>query len=293
MKKIILLPALCATLLVGCTSKETKENEALKQDLTAANDSLQQALIRQDSLLNLINDVTTDLRTIREMEGILTVNNGDNMPRSQRNKINEDMRSLQTTLQQRRERLEELEKQLQNAKGNAAEISRLKSTIDNLRFQIEENEATIRSLTSQLQEQKIIIEEQAEHIDSLTTTLGYVNDAKQEAEERNVQLTDELNYCYYVVGTNKELKDNNLIQKKNIFSRTKVLPGDVDEAFFTRADKRSLLEINCHSKKAQVMTDQPADSYEFIKENNGDKILVIKNPDEFWKKSSFLIIKID
>lgn len=253
-------------------------------------DSLRLALANQDSLLSLINDITTDMNNIRRMEDILSSPNSlNNETTSARQQIHDDMLSIQNALQQRRERLAELEKKL---RASAANNSNLQKTIESLRTQIADQEQIIANLTEDLSKKNIIIEHQTKEIDSLSNTLTAVNEAKELAELENVKLADDLNTCFYVVGTNRQLNDNAII-KTGFLRKTKILPGDVDTQFFTKADKRTLLEINCHAKKAQVLTNQPASSYEFITEANGDKILVIKDSNEFWKKSDFLVIRIN
>lgn len=285
MKKIAFFSALAALMLAGCGNSDKQKETYDYQGPTAA-DSLRMALATQDSLISLVNDITADMITIRQMEGII-VPDEENI--SARQSLHDNMQNIQQTLQQRRERLEELEKKLRATNRNN---SVLEQTIANLKTQISEQELTIASLTQKLDSANITIRNQEGTIDSLSNTIAAVNEAKQQAEEQNVKLTDDMNTCYYVVGSKKYLNDNGLIHTRFLRS-TKVLPGDVDSKFFTKADRRTLAEINCHSKKAEIMTNQPQSSYEFITEANGDKILVIKNADEFWKKSPYLVIKID
>ena len=51
--------------------------------------------------------------------------------------------------------------------------------------------------------------------------------------------------------------------------------------------------LDLHSRKAKVLTNQPADSYEIVEAPNGSKVLKITNPDRFWNVSNFLIVQID
>ena len=63
-------------------------------------------------------------------------------------------------------------------------------------------------------------------------------------------------------------------------------------SYFTKADRRTLSEIPLHSKKAQLMTNHPKDSYELV-DQGGTKVLRILNANRFWEKSNFLVIKVD
>ena len=101
-----------------------------------------------------------------------------------------------------------------------------------------------------------------------------------------------MNICYYAIGTGKELKAHNLMQS-GFLRKTKVMPSNFDQSYFTTGDKRSLRTINLGSKKAKVMTNQPEDSYEIVEAANGMKVLKITNPTRFWNQSNFLIVKTD
>ena len=70
------------------------------------------------------------------------------------------------------------------------------------------------------------------------------------------------------------------------------MEGDFEKDYFTRADKRTLVSIPLHSSKAEVMTNQPKDSYEIV-ETDGQKTLKILNPTRFWELSNFLVVKVD
>lgn len=70
------------------------------------------------------------------------------------------------------------------------------------------------------------------------------------------------------------------------------MKGDFDESYFTTGDKRNLSEIPTHSKKAKILTSQPADSYEIV-DVNGQKVVKITDPTKFWQLSNFLVIQVD
>ena len=131
-------------------------------------------------------------------------------------------------------------------------------------------------------------------MDSLSTVNKNVTREKEAAEQHSKQLTtqvDNLNTCYYVVGSKKELKANKIIET-GFLRKTKILEGDFEMSYFTKADRRTLNDIPLHSNKAQLMTNHPKDSYEIVDNGNG-KTLHIKDAHRFWEKSNFLVIKVD
>jgi chromosome segregation ATPase len=259
-------------------------------------DSLKVALANQDSLLTILNDITDGMNQIKEMENLLNSGGLGAETPDQRQQIREDMIQIQQSLQQRRERLEQLEKQLAASNQNNAKLQR---AIKSLKEQIANQESTIEGLRSQLADANIQIEGLNQSVnrlgqekDSLNTVVASESTARQDAERRATEVNNELNTCYYAIGTGKELKAHNLMQSGFLRS-TKVLPQNFDQSYFTKGDKRELRTISLGSKKAKVLTNQPADSYEIVETANGMKVLKITNASRFWNQSNFLVVKTD
>lgn len=126
--------------------------------------------------------------------------------------------------------------------------------------------------------------------DSLRAEVGSLEDAKNAAERQSRAIADELNACYYVIGTRDELKEHGVLEKK-FLGRSKVLEADFDRSFFTRADKRTLREIVTNSSKIKILTKQPVNSYVIVDGGDGNKIVRIDNSTLFWEKSDFLVIE--
>lgn len=287
MKKVFLFMAVGMLALSACQNKNVSEVE---DGTPTTADSLKIALANQDSLLVLMNDVAEGMSQIKQMENILS-STGDLSAesRDKRQQIRNDMLLIQQTLQMRRDRLEELEKKLQNSSGNN---STLQKSIQTLKKQIADQESTIESLRAELANANINIQRLTANVDSLNTEVANANAAKTQVEEEAATLTNELNVCYYALGSKKELKDHKLIET-GFLRKTKIMPQDFEQSYFTKADKRTLLNIDLHSKKAKVLTNQPKDSYEIIEMPNGNKVLKIVAPARFWNTSNFLIVEID
>ena len=128
--------------------------------------------------------------------------------------------------------------------------------------------------------------------DSLMQLMGDIADGMQQIKElEDIVSVNNLNVCYYVVGSKKELKDHKIVES-GFLRKTKILQGDFEMSYFTKADRRTLSEIPLHSSKAEVMTNHPHDSYEIVEHGNV-KTLHILNSARFWEKSNFLVVKVD
>lgn len=289
MNKFLTLSLIAALGLSSCNSGKSNadaESDALNK---ATREELASAVAERDQLFSLYNDISQGMDQIKQLENILTVSN--NIPgesSTQREQIMSDIAAIQKALQDRREKLAELEQKLASSNQNN---STLRQTISNLRAQLESQSAEIVSLKENLDEARQRIGVLDAKVDSLNSTVAVVTDERNIAQEESVSLANELNVCYYAIGSKSELKDRHIIET-GFLRKTKLLKGDFDQSFFTTADKRTLSRIALHSKKAEVLTNQPEGSY-IIDSDNGQKVLVITNPDAFWSLSNYLVIKID
>lgn len=293
MKKLATAALITAALLTACNGDKLRNAEAQNAQLKG---DLAETLATQDSLLVLVNDISDGMSQIKDLEKIISTPGGlGNETASRKEQIKNDMIAIQQALQERRERLAELEKKLEQTGG---ETNTLKRTISNLKAQIAEQTTEIATLTNQLASANIKIEELTStvntlntSVDSLKTDVEAERAAKAAAEEAALAADRELNACYYAIGTNKELKERDIL-KSGFLRKTKVMKGDFDMNYFTTADKRTLNEIATHSKKAKIMTSQPEDSYQIV-DVNGQKVIKITNPAKFWQLSNFLVIEVD
>lgn len=287
-KKFFPLAALCLAMLAGsCSHKdnsaETTDPEALNN---ASRQELEAAVSDRDQLLALMNDIQANLNEIKQMENIVNAS-GAETP-DQRAQMRSDMDAIRKTLEERRARLDELEKKLSSSNLYNAN---LKKTIDSLRAQIESQAAEIDKLNNELANANKRIATLDNQVDSLNTTVSNVSEERDVAQKQSVELSNELNTCYVAIGSAKELKQHKILES-GFLRKTKILKGEFDQNFFSTRDKRTLTTIPLYSKKAEVMTNQPKGSYT-ITDQNGQKVLTITNPEKFWSLTNYLVVKID
>lgn len=295
MRKIFLLP-IALLFCVACSQEEKKQDEQMAQVpldvLQADKEALAQAIADRDSLFNLVNEISYDIEQINELEKILTISGSlDAESPTQRSKIKNDIAALKSTLQQRRQKLAELEAKLKESKLSNIQLEK---TIETLKSQIEHKQAEIDSLSQSLSLAKGRIVKLETDKDSLNKTISTVSQEKAQMEQvanEAIANVNELNKCFYAVGSKKELKKNKILES-GFLKKTKIMQGEFDANFFNTADKRTLKSINLHSKKAKLLTNHPQDSYT-IEDVNGMKVLKITSPTLFWNLSNYLVVQID
>lgn len=245
---------------------------------------------QRDSLIALFNDISGDLIQIKQIESIVSIpgnlsgENGKSSPQ-----LRDDLMSIRQALEERRQKLAELEKKLNASAGKNAQLSKM---IENLKTQLSQNEETIASLTEQLTQANSTIAGLNVMVDSLNTSVANVSAEKMAVEQQNQNLTNEMNRCFYAIGSKSELKDHKIIET-GFLRKTKIMQGDYEASYFTTADRRALTSIPLYAKKAKVLTNQPSDSYSFTTEANGNKVLNITNSSKFWSTSNYLVIQTD
>ena len=289
MKRSFLFFAVIALMCLAACNGNKTDNTGNDSIVAQLNDSLLIANAEKDSLLSLINDINEGMMQIRDMEKIISASNLNAETPNKKQQIMDNMALIQQALQDRREKLAALERRLKNSSGNS---SQLQETIDGLKKQLEEQQATINQLTEELRKAHIEIQSLNTTVDSLNVANQTIAEQKEEAEVKSEQLANELNTCYYVIGSKSELKEHKIIET-GFLRKTKVMEKDYEIEYFTKGDKRTLAEIPLYSKKAKIYTKHPADSYEIVTADDNTKTIVITNPTKFWELSNSLVVQID
>ena len=282
MKKMICL-ALCATMLASCefvTKREkelTAQNESLATELSEKNAALDQAI-------QAIADIQEGFRAINEAEGRVAVQTqgGEGVTDSERMK--EDILFIQQKMEENRKQIERLEKKL---KASGSETASLRKVIANLQKELEEKVTSIAALQNELAEKNIRIAELDKAVATLTgdvNNLQQVTDVQQEVIEQQVM---QLNTAWYVYGTAKELKEQNILRGGKVLSS-----AEFNKGYFTEIDVRVDRVFPLYAKHAQLLTTHPAGSYEFVKD--ADKLLTLNVLDfeAFWSVSRYMVIQV-
>ena len=286
MKKFIPLCAIGAVMLSACSGQKGKSAEDSLQIVSV---QYEQASSFNDSLLLLMGDIYDGLDSINMQEGLLYSmdKNGEKFDR--RAEVRQNLESIKERLQKNRDLLSQMQAKLDKSSG---ENSVLKKTIADLQERISRQEEKIADLNIRLEAANAEILQLNEQVIKGNADLQAETAAREQAQAEATAAENLANRVYYAIGTNKELKQNGLLEKK-FLGATKVLQGDFNENYFTAGDKRTLSVINTGGKKVKVWGNVPKDSYEILDNANGTQSIKILNPKTFWERSPYLIIQID
>lgn len=286
-----MLAAACAlSFATSCNNKSQKEQEG--QDPNALLiDSLQQALTQSknesNDLLETLSQIQDGFDRINEAEGRINVENRQG-ERANRQAIIENMDFIQRTMRLNRELISNLQQQLRNAnQSDKRTKAKLEEMVANYTKQLEDKQKEIEELRAQLAEKDIKIAEQDQQISELNDNVSDLNQ-KNEEKARTVAAQDkELNTAYYVFGTKKELREQRILQSGDVLKG-----NDFNKDYFTHIDLRVTKTIKLYSKSAKLMTNHPAGSYSLDKDAQGQYVLRITHPQQFWSVSKYLVITV-
>lgn len=302
MKKAILF-AVCAVLaLTGCNSGQKKMNPADIQ-----NDSLRSVIEARDNEINdmmgTLNDIQQGFDEINAAENRVSVaKDGEGVDKAK--VIKEQVQFIAQRMKENRELIKKLQDQLRETgfKGD-----QMRKTIENLQAQLIQKDGELKKLRAELQSKNIHIAELDETITGLNSDVASLNTSvknlstdkenltneKTKLQSENTQKTQtisyqdkQLNTAWYVFGTKKELKANNILKDG------KVLREGFNRNYFTKIDIRVDKEIKLYSKSAKILTAHPSSSYSLSKDTNGQYVLRINDPESFWSTSKYLVVQV-
>lgn len=280
MRKLLVMVCCALMALASCTDKKAQERA------TAQTDSLNQVVAQREAeindMLGTLNEIQEGFNAINEAEGLVNIaKTGEGTNRSKQ--LKENVALIAKRMEENRALIEKLKKQVAN--GNV-KMDQLEKTIENMTKQLEAKEAELNRLRQELDAKDIHIAELDETVNNLNTNVTNLT-AESEQKSQVISHQDkQLNTAWYVFGTRKELKEQNIIDGG------KVLSSNFNKNYFTKIDIRKDKEIKLYSKSAKLLTAHPASSFTLTRDANKQYVLRITNPQIFWSTSKYLVIQV-
>ncbi len=186
------------------------------------------------------------------------------------------------------------------------QLEQLDELLDNQRYKLAMLEEGVRAQTLSIGSLKVDIQQMEEALnqrqDFITTLQAEICDDKimismldhelQLKDDSLIMKENELNKAWFAYGTYEELLANDVVEKRGGLlgiGAVKSLKSEFNPEYFTEVDISSVREIPILASKAQLVSNHPECSYEFVGKNEVSS-LVINDPEEFWKLSRHLAI---
>ncbi len=289
MKTTIFTLALALVLITSC-GKQSADYKTLK----AQNDSLMNAkmeLQREvDGYFSAMNEIEQNIEKIKSTQGTIAIQpEGQELTDDVRTKINEDMVYLSEMLQTNKDELARLKAKMKKSGFKSAELER---TILRLTKSLEEESSKVALLQTQLAEKDSLIAQLGTTVNDMGKNIENLSTEVKTKETKLKEQDETIHTAWYVFGTRKELKEQKIITSDGLFSAQKILQRDFNKNYFVRIDARNTKSIPLYSTRAKILTNHPKSSYT-LEKDNGNFVLLIVNPSDFWSVSKYLVIEVD
>lgn len=281
MRKILFF-GFCILALASCNNKDKSTQSALMQQRDSLNQVIAQRESEIDNIMSIVNEIEEGFKQINEAENRVSIAKQSEGVNAQK-RIRESMLFIQSTMQQNRELIEKLRKQMRNSSFNSQQLKR---TIENLTNQLEEKDLQIAQLKADLETKNIRLSEMDEKLSSLSTNVVELQKDTTAKQQTINEQDKQINTAWFVFGTKSELKE------QRILVDGEVLQADFNKDYFTKIDIRLDKEIKLYSRSAKMLTSHPINSYTLEKDLNKQYVLNITDPQQFWSTSKYLVILV-
>lgn len=284
MKKLMFV-LLAVAVLAGCKGKKSDEEV---NPLQVENDRLRAEYVAKDSTLNALfasyNEIEENLALIKEKENLIRKAGTGDLSMDAKTRIATDLKLIAELMEKNKQTIASLRKRV---KDSDLKLSELDKTIAMLTKTIEDKDAEILALSNQLAEKNA----------ELKTLAGQIKSISSDLESKSQTLSQreaELNRAWYVIGTERELRDKGIITREGGFvgiGRTRTLSRDFGAQHFTEIDIRKVTSIPVNQKSARIVTVHPTNSFNLVGDQNVDRLEIV-DAASFWRTSKHLVIVV-
>jgi predicted nucleic acid-binding Zn-ribbon protein len=215
-------------------------------------------------------------------------------------KANEDRKVVVARISQLVAKLDSVQNRLASTRARAAKLSQKDSA---LMLQVATYEKSIADLQQTAERQRAefqgVIDKQTVQIAQLSSTVDTLTQVRTALVDTVGQLTTEKNTVYYVIGTKDELIEKGILAKEGskrfllVGSRTIAPARELDPSKFTKIDRLANRTIVFPDGGEYEIASRQNVSFAAPAAEKDGKILgalTIKQPEQFWSNSRFLII---
>ena len=258
---------------------ETQKN-AFTEKLTSRDSSI-------GEWVTTFGEIEKNIALIKEKEHVISTNSSTGeLSKNNKQQILDDIKYINTLLEQNKKKIVSLNNQLNKSGGT---IKGLQNTIAGLEASVKQSESDIADLKATLLTKKFEIEQ-------LNTEKTELQVANVQKDEKIKTQTYEMNKAFFALGTFKQLKAKGLLTKEGGFiglGKTKTIATSFPDSSFKQIDITVLKSIPVNSKSARLISEHPANSYQFMRDKDKKiESLEISDPAQFWKISKYAVVEI-
>lgn len=284
MKKIFLISIFFLSLFSSCNKREIERLQLENKRLQSEKVELE---VAQNDFFNQLAEIESNLSQITNKSNIISIyeENGNISPQNSQQKILQEVETIKALIDENKEKLDKLQKELKNSK---IKITSLDKLIEQYKERTNELELSISNLIS---DNKL-----------LKTDLLLMECKNKNLKSKNIEKDTVISIqnaiietAYYVIGSEKELLQNNIITKKGGFlgiGKSIAIKKDFNSKYFDKINTESTKVIETNASKIDILSLHPSDSYSIDSSNPQNLKIKILNPSLFWDNQKYLVIEI-
>ena len=242
MKQVIVMALGAAFVLASCVSKSTAVKVEVQRD------SLVTVVGEKDSLINAVfedlNAISENLALIKTRENLISVAGETEGGRRPVAEINNDIAAIDRLLQDNKRKIASLQRA-------AAQLRKANLRIDGLEKMIADINAQLAEKKSEIAELRESLTRMGAEVENLTEEVAVQSTRAENLTTEKLELENQLNTVYYIVGPEKELREAQIIDKQGFIGRTLTVNKTGNLESFTKADSRLLSEIPVGRKRCR------------------------------------------
>jgi uncharacterized protein YhaN len=265
-----------------------EENLLLSEENMALNQKLEEQEVSFQEIMTTFDEIEYNLDIITHNEQLLknTSVSEPELSNNVREDIVTNIQFINTLLEESQNQIADLKHQL---KSLSKDLASFRTKAARLSEVLKEKEADLTALISQLEQSQFAEAELTQQMDTLSATIK-----RQEAVIESIDR--ELNTAYVTTGTYANLNQRGIVDKEGgilWMGRTKTVEETAPQNEFAEVDIRNFKKVVVDAKKVELITEHPENSYEIEEEENGQIASInIKNPEEFWRLSNYLVVEV-
>lgn len=274
-------------ILAGVSAEMYSRYRKTNADYMSMKDEAETSKAQYTQTIDAIAEIQDSLNAIAPREGSLSSMSGSlsaeqKLAGPNREQVLDRLAALRASIQRSKERISRLESDLHR---NGIKVAGLTRMLANLKSSLAEKQEQVAQLTGQVDQ----LHSQVQGLE------GQVAQTEEQVRTKDAALEDrrrELATVYYAIGSKKQLSDKGLVEAKGGLlglGKTLAPSSHINEAALEPLDTDQATVLETTATHAQVVTAQPASSYE-LKMVNGHVQLHIIDPKEFRKVKHLVIV---
>jgi hypothetical protein len=279
----------------ACFISCSRPDDISINSVVAERDSLQKLVVIKDSVIHHFSEafdlIENNLLQIRKKQDILNVHadaKGE-IVAGKTEEINKIITEINELMASNAQRVQTLQSRVEKGNTNSKALSTM---VNVLADQVMVKNDELIGLSKILSAKNRVITQ----LGDVTMVMNQVDNMQQDtinaARERLKRNDARLNEAYFVIGNAKELK------QKHVLTHAGKLNTELNPEDFEQVDRRKIEYIpdsrQSPGRIIRLLTTHPDGSYEFVKNDHGKAVNVkIKDPQEFWRISRYLVVETD